>query len=348
MIGQSNGQLRAFIDRVLRLKGEQDTITDDIKEVYAEAKASGFDKTMMGKLVAHLRKVEKAGGVQKLNEEDALFDLYLKSYLQAGTDHADNTTHVHAHEAVPRVMVEQAPRPAGLSEIRQAYKSGQPISQDFKFENGSVYFAHFPALGRLKIGISNDVKSRLQDLTDGCGDEAVLIGTIAGNRKSEMAAHKAFKAWHIAGEWFSADDECLGAAHKYIGASASVLWADPAISEHITTELRSPPSVEIGKSAGADEIAVPSAPVLTEHDPETGEIVETPDERLSSSGQDGEAVPPNPAALTPETGGGACPGPASEQPHGYSQTPIDVTGAAGIDLTLPSFLRRAPIAGASA
>lgn len=36
------GQLRAFIERIERLEEEKQTIADDIKDVYAEAKGTGF------------------------------------------------------------------------------------------------------------------------------------------------------------------------------------------------------------------------------------------------------------------------------------------------------------------
>ncbi|MGN6534288.1 MAG: DUF2312 domain-containing protein [Mesorhizobium sp.] len=89
-----DGQLRAFIERILRLKEEQDTLACDIREVYAEAKGSGFDKTAMGQLVAHLRKVEKVG-VAAVEEGQTVFDLYLDAYRRAtGTGLA-----THAHEA---------------------------------------------------------------------------------------------------------------------------------------------------------------------------------------------------------------------------------------------------------
>uniref|UniRef100_UPI001ABBD7DB GapR family DNA-binding domain-containing protein n=1 Tax=Bartonella vinsonii TaxID=33047 RepID=UPI001ABBD7DB len=38
----SVNQLRAFIERIERLEEEKKTISDDIKEVYAELKGSGF------------------------------------------------------------------------------------------------------------------------------------------------------------------------------------------------------------------------------------------------------------------------------------------------------------------
>lgn len=88
------GQLRAFVERILRLKEEQDTLAADIRDVYAEAKGTGFDKTAMGQLVAHLRKVEKVG-VSAVEEGQSIFDLYLSTYQRAiGTAVA-----THTHEA---------------------------------------------------------------------------------------------------------------------------------------------------------------------------------------------------------------------------------------------------------
>jgi uncharacterized protein (UPF0335 family) len=75
----SDTQIKAFIDRILRLKEEQDTIGEDIRDIYAEAKSMGFDKTAMGNVVAHLRKVAKKGS-DTVAEQGAIFDLYLCAY----------------------------------------------------------------------------------------------------------------------------------------------------------------------------------------------------------------------------------------------------------------------------
>ncbi|PND29041.1 GapR family DNA-binding domain-containing protein [Sinorhizobium sp. M4_45] len=75
----SDAQIKAFIDRILRLKEEQDTIGEDIRDIYAEAKSMGFDKTAMGNVVAHLRKVAKKGS-DTVAEQGAIFDLYLCAY----------------------------------------------------------------------------------------------------------------------------------------------------------------------------------------------------------------------------------------------------------------------------
>ncbi|MEM8626048.1 MAG: GapR family DNA-binding domain-containing protein, partial [Pseudomonadota bacterium] len=49
------GQLKAFVERIERLSSEQKEIADEIKEVYAEAKANGWDTKILRKVIA-LRK----------------------------------------------------------------------------------------------------------------------------------------------------------------------------------------------------------------------------------------------------------------------------------------------------
>jgi uncharacterized protein (UPF0335 family) len=75
----ADDQLAAFIDRILRMKEEADAIAADIREIYAEAKANGFDKTQLGNVITYLRKKDKDAA--KLEEGEAVFDLYLGSYL---------------------------------------------------------------------------------------------------------------------------------------------------------------------------------------------------------------------------------------------------------------------------
>lgn len=63
--------LRSFFERIERLQEEKDAISADQKEVYNEAKGTGFDTKIMRKVIA-LRKLDKA----ELQEMDALLDLY--------------------------------------------------------------------------------------------------------------------------------------------------------------------------------------------------------------------------------------------------------------------------------
>ena len=64
-------QLRLFIERIERLEEEKKGIADDVKDVYAEAKANGYDTKTMRKIVG-LRKMEK----HHRDEADALMETY--------------------------------------------------------------------------------------------------------------------------------------------------------------------------------------------------------------------------------------------------------------------------------
>jgi uncharacterized protein (UPF0335 family) len=65
------GQLRAFIERVERLEEEKQTIADDIKDVYAEMKGTGFD-TKAVRAIIRLRKQD----ANERQEAEAILDLY--------------------------------------------------------------------------------------------------------------------------------------------------------------------------------------------------------------------------------------------------------------------------------
>jgi uncharacterized protein (UPF0335 family) len=68
----AQSQLCSIVDRVDRLMDDRDAVNTDIKEVFAEAKANGFDSAVLRKVVALLRK-DRA----KRQEEEAVMDLYL-------------------------------------------------------------------------------------------------------------------------------------------------------------------------------------------------------------------------------------------------------------------------------
>jgi uncharacterized protein (UPF0335 family) len=64
-------QLRLFIERIERLEEEKKGIADDIKDVYAEAKSTGFDTKTM-RAIVRLRRMEK----HHRDEADALLETY--------------------------------------------------------------------------------------------------------------------------------------------------------------------------------------------------------------------------------------------------------------------------------
>ena len=67
-------QLKSLIERIERLEEEKAGIAGDIRDVFAEAKANGFDVKVM-RQVLRLRKKSDA----ERGEEQALIDLYLHS-----------------------------------------------------------------------------------------------------------------------------------------------------------------------------------------------------------------------------------------------------------------------------
>jgi uncharacterized protein (UPF0335 family) len=72
--GIAADRLKSFIERVERLEEEKAAIAGDVKEIYAEAKSSGFEVKIMRQLV-RLRKMEPA--VRK--EQDELLDIYKRA-----------------------------------------------------------------------------------------------------------------------------------------------------------------------------------------------------------------------------------------------------------------------------
>ena len=65
------GQLRAFIERIENLLAERGSIQEDISQVYAEMKGTGFDTQAVRTLIK-LRKMDAAERAEK----EAIVDLY--------------------------------------------------------------------------------------------------------------------------------------------------------------------------------------------------------------------------------------------------------------------------------
>lgn len=77
--GVDGNHLRRFIERIERLEEEKKGIADDIKDVYGEAKAMGYDPKIMRQVV-RLRKMNR----DDRQEQEALLDTYLLA-LEGGT-----------------------------------------------------------------------------------------------------------------------------------------------------------------------------------------------------------------------------------------------------------------------
>lgn len=64
-------RLKSFIERVERLEHEKSALADDIKDIYAEAKGTGFAVKIIRKIIV-LRKMD----IEKRREDDELLELY--------------------------------------------------------------------------------------------------------------------------------------------------------------------------------------------------------------------------------------------------------------------------------
>lgn len=67
----AQGKLKSLVARIERLEEDRAAVSNDLKEVYAEAKGEGFDVKILRKVI-RLRKMDAA----KRQEEEALVELY--------------------------------------------------------------------------------------------------------------------------------------------------------------------------------------------------------------------------------------------------------------------------------
>lgn len=72
MVGVSKDILKAYIERIERLEAEKANISEDIREVYAEAKGNGFDAKTLRQIV----KIRKLDHDDRM-EQEALLETYM-------------------------------------------------------------------------------------------------------------------------------------------------------------------------------------------------------------------------------------------------------------------------------
>ncbi len=72
--GIAADRLRTFVERIERLEEEKAAITADIREVYAEAKGTGFNAKILRQIV-RLRRLDQADR----REEEAMLELYKRA-----------------------------------------------------------------------------------------------------------------------------------------------------------------------------------------------------------------------------------------------------------------------------
>ncbi|MEK9671906.1 MAG: DUF2312 domain-containing protein [Rhodospirillaceae bacterium] len=72
--GVAGDRLKAFIERIERLEDEKKALSEDIREVYSEAKSAGFDVKIMRQVI-RLRKMD----TNDRNEMEEVLSVYMRA-----------------------------------------------------------------------------------------------------------------------------------------------------------------------------------------------------------------------------------------------------------------------------
>jgi len=72
--GVASDRLKSFIERIERLEEEKEALTGDLREVYSEAKGTGFDVKVMRQII-RLRKMDSSDR----SEMEELIDVYKRA-----------------------------------------------------------------------------------------------------------------------------------------------------------------------------------------------------------------------------------------------------------------------------
>jgi uncharacterized protein (UPF0335 family) len=77
-VGVAGDQLRAFVERIERIEEEIKGLTEDKKDIYAEAEGQGFDVKILREVI-RIRKQDQ----KELEEHASLLDVYLHALTTA-------------------------------------------------------------------------------------------------------------------------------------------------------------------------------------------------------------------------------------------------------------------------
>ena len=77
-VGVAGDRIRSFIERIEQLDTELQEVTEQKKEVFAEAKGEGFDVKVLKEIIK-LRKQDQ----EERDEHDTLLDVYMRALDQA-------------------------------------------------------------------------------------------------------------------------------------------------------------------------------------------------------------------------------------------------------------------------
>jgi uncharacterized protein (UPF0335 family) len=82
-VGIAGGQIRSFVERVEQVESEIAELSEAKKEIFAEAKGSGFDVKVLKEIIK-LRKQDK----DERDEHETILDLYIRAMDDAGSEPA--------------------------------------------------------------------------------------------------------------------------------------------------------------------------------------------------------------------------------------------------------------------
>ena len=235
-------QLKAIIERIERLHEERKSLSDDVRDVYLEAKGNGFDVKAI-KTIIRIRAQDPG----EAREQDAIVATYMAALgmtLDLGTPLANEESRPPArgdeqssgpkrdrHKAQDRM------RSAREEIFRDLEDRGILPSTDTA---KTVYFLHAPAAGLIKIGCSDNIRARLTNLAVSSPVPLTLLGIVSGGRAREFELHKKFEALRVRGEWFSDEN---GEIAALVSALCPREWVESDQLDDSTSTPETAPSV---------------------------------------------------------------------------------------------------------
>ncbi len=89
-----------------------------------------------------------------------------------------------------------------------------------------IYFVQAGENGPIKIGFSDEVHKRIEELQVGCPYRLNLLWVYNGRQYGELELHELFLHEHIRGEWFRPGKSVLEFRDKYFGDCYSITNRD--------------------------------------------------------------------------------------------------------------------------
>lgn len=326
--------LQSFFARWQRLEDEKSAISDDLKELFAEAKGLGFDTKVMRKVFR-----DKTADQADRDLFEAIYDLYWAA-IGGGSGPEPEAADFDEPRARPaRAREGWNVDENGDGPLRRMTKARQAIFDTLEVEGviagrdtgRCVYFLHAPDAGVLKIGSSDDVMKRVKGLQGASPVPLVLLGSIGGGLEHELELHGLFADRRVHGEWFTADEDFLTNIRWRIARDAHEATPphDPVTGELIEgnepasseAQVRSERGGEGGEDAPALSADTQSQPGRSEapRQIEAGLVAKVEDQSTAAAGR-------SPVDTHPEPGNGeagASPAPAPEPAaEGTAHNPI--------------------------